>query len=57
MPQREPIDPAKYYFSTLMNDIESGRVRLPPFQRKRQRNYTVDERLDWCPQSRLRPGQ
>lgn len=34
MPQREPIDPGKYYFSTLMNDIESGRVRLPPFQRE-----------------------
>jgi len=34
MPQREPIDPGKYYFSTLMNDIENGRVRLPPFQRE-----------------------
>jgi hypothetical protein len=34
MPEREPIDPGKYYFSTLMNDIENGRVRLPPFQRE-----------------------
>ena len=34
MPEREPIDPGKYYFSTLMNDIEHGRVRLPPFQRE-----------------------
>jgi hypothetical protein len=34
MPQREPIDPGKYYFSTLMSDIEHGRIRLPPFQRE-----------------------
>lgn len=34
MPAREPIDPGKYYFSTLMNDIENGRIRLPPFQRE-----------------------
>jgi hypothetical protein len=33
MPEREQIDPGKYAFSTLMNDIEAGRVRLPPFQR------------------------
>jgi len=33
MPKREPLDPGKYFFSTLMNDIELGRVRLPPFQR------------------------
>jgi uncharacterized protein with ParB-like and HNH nuclease domain len=34
MPKREPIDPGKYSFPTLMNDIENGRVRLPPFQRE-----------------------
>jgi hypothetical protein len=34
MPQPEPIDPGKYNFLTLMNDIENGRVRLPPFQRE-----------------------
>jgi len=34
MPQPEPIDPGKYNFPTLMNDIENGRVRLPPFQRE-----------------------
>jgi hypothetical protein len=34
MPKREPLDPGKYFFSTLMNDIELGRVRLPPFQRE-----------------------
>jgi Protein of unknown function DUF262 len=34
MPQPEPIDPGKYSFPTLMNDIENGRVRLPPFQRE-----------------------
>jgi len=34
MPKREPLDPGKYFFSTLMNDIENGRVRLPPFQRE-----------------------
>jgi hypothetical protein len=34
MPQAEPIDPGKYNFPTLMNDIENGRVRLPPFQRE-----------------------
>ena len=34
MPQAEPIDPGKYSFLTLMNDIENGRVRLPPFQRE-----------------------
>src|SRR5258708_14083040 len=34
MPQAEPIDPGKYNFLTLMNDIENGRVRLPPFQRE-----------------------
>lgn len=34
MPKREPLDPGKYVFSTLMNDIENGRVRLPPFQRE-----------------------
>jgi hypothetical protein len=34
MPKREPLDPGKYFFSTLMNDIEFGRVRLPPFQRE-----------------------
>lgn len=33
IPQPEPIDPGKYNFPTLMNDIEHGRVRLPPFQR------------------------
>jgi hypothetical protein len=33
MPEREPIDPGKYFFPSLMNDIENGRVRLPPFQR------------------------
>jgi hypothetical protein len=32
--QPEPIDPGKYSFLTLMNDIENGRVRLPPFQRE-----------------------
>jgi hypothetical protein len=31
--EREPIDPGKYFFPSLMNDIENGRVRLPPFQR------------------------
>jgi len=34
MPQAEPIDPGKYNFLTLMNDVENGRVRLPPFQRE-----------------------
>jgi hypothetical protein len=34
MPQPEPIDPGKYNFLTVMNDIENGRVRLPPFQRE-----------------------
>jgi hypothetical protein len=34
MPEREQIDPGKYFFTTLMNDIENGRVRLPPFQRE-----------------------
>ena len=34
MPQAEPIDPGKYNFLTLMNDIENGRIRLPPFQRE-----------------------
>jgi len=34
MPRPEPIDPGKYNFPTLMNDIENGRVRLPPFQRE-----------------------
>lgn len=34
MPKREPLDPGKYFFSTFMNDIENGRVRLPPFQRE-----------------------
>jgi hypothetical protein len=34
MPKREPIDPGKYSFPTLMNDIENGRVRLPTFQRE-----------------------
>jgi hypothetical protein len=34
MPKREPLDPGKYVFSTLMNDIEAGRIRLPPFQRE-----------------------
>jgi len=34
MPQPEPIDPGKYNFPTLMNDVENGRVRLPPFQRE-----------------------
>jgi hypothetical protein len=33
MSEREPIDPGKYLFPSLMNDIEHGRVRLPPFQR------------------------
>jgi hypothetical protein len=34
MLQPEPIDPGKYNFLTLMNEIENGRVRLPPFQRE-----------------------
>ena len=34
MPQSEPIDPGKYNFPTLMNDLDNGRVRLPPFQRE-----------------------
>ena len=34
MPQPDPIDPGKTNFPTLMNDIENGRVRLPPFQRE-----------------------
>jgi hypothetical protein len=34
MPEREQIDPGKYFFPTLMNDIENGRIRLPPFQRE-----------------------
>jgi uncharacterized protein with ParB-like and HNH nuclease domain len=34
MSKREPLDPGKYFFPTLMNDIENGRVRLPPFQRE-----------------------
>ncbi len=34
MPNWEPIDPGKYFFSTLMNDVENGRVRLPLFQRE-----------------------
>src|ERR1017187_10412051 len=34
MPQPEPIDPGKYNFLTVMNDIENGRVRRPPFQRE-----------------------
>lgn len=34
MPQPEPIDPGKYNFLTLINDVENGRVRLPPFQRE-----------------------
>jgi hypothetical protein len=34
MAEREKIDPGKYFFATLMNDIENGRVRLPPFQRE-----------------------
>lgn len=34
MLQPEPIDPGKYNFLTVMNDIENGRVRLPPFQRE-----------------------
>lgn len=34
MPEREPIDPGKCSFTTLMNDVEHGRIRLPPFQRE-----------------------
>jgi hypothetical protein len=34
MSQSEPIDPGKYNFPTLMNDLDNGRVRLPPFQRE-----------------------
>lgn len=34
MTDREPLDPGKYQFPTLMNDLEQGRVRLPPFQRE-----------------------
>src|SRR6266404_5360124 len=34
MPEREQIDPGKHGFRTLMSDMESGRVRLPPFQRE-----------------------
>jgi hypothetical protein len=30
MPKREPLDPGKYFFSTLMNDIENGRVLTCP---------------------------